>query len=167
MTKTVPHLWGDYLPLQKQVASTMRENTRSRGADEALTDVLEKIASSISAAPDQALTPPSANLCDNRSAKYRHRLRIERMHARELSPTTFDTRLVDELAMRHTITCLRRAVEPMDWQLLEALAEGESFSSISKARGASVEGLKSRVSRLRRRLREGEMKDVLHEALAA
>lgn len=167
MTSTVPHLWGDYLLYQEQVASTAREHTRSRGDDESLTDVLEKIASSISSNSAQAPAPPSVNLCDNRAAKYRHRLRIERTHANELSPTTFDTNIIDELAMKHTIMRLRREVEPMDWQLLQALAEGESFSSISKERGASVEGLKSRVSRLRRRLREGDLKDVLREALAA
>lgn len=138
--------WGRYLQLQHQVANSDTESARSRGADEALNDLLEKIEQGVELDERQV-----ERLCENRAAKHRHRMKDDLLLAPNEDTSAIDgeTRAVAQLLLE----ALQEKLAPSDRSLLAELANGHTYKELAKRRGATVEALKTRVSRLRSQLR--------------
>ena len=97
---------------------------------------------------------------------------ISKMPERETGlPNTYEwpilSRIVaiPQVATSELVGLIRRCVPKADWQVLWMLAQGCSYGEIAACCGLTVESLKSRVCRIRGRIRESRVGRMLQAAL--
>ncbi len=160
--------WRVYSDLQKSDAGR-RIDPFGFGHDEALTELSElfKPTGRGDDFPDpDRIRRWFDTLRANRATKFRGRAALDRKFtgraASRPSPAMVDILAVEELA-----GMVRRETSESEWDLLHQLADGYTYGEIAGRRGVSIATLKSRVSRIRRRVRISPSGRAIEAALVA
>ena len=116
---------------------------------------LDSVAWGLEAALDHLLQPDAVSDID-RSArsgarKERHRARLRRIY---LAPAvTSGSEVSDHIEALDLLRRLQNQVKPSDWSLLEAVADGHSYSTLAEVRRIEPGAIRTRVCRLRQILK--------------
>lgn len=162
----LPAPWGVFHRLQT-VASCRRISPLARGRDEALTELPDTFGAAGCDPPDpDDIRRRFDVLCGNRAAKYRRRAQIDRRIAGGTRATLAD-RHTHAVAVKELADLVRRAISDADWVIFRMLSEGFTYREVADRRGMTVEALKSRISRVRSRLRDSPVGRQVQDALAA
>jgi hypothetical protein len=169
--------WNDFL--QFQTACEGRTTCpASLGREEALTIFVGELDPDGGKHDSRSLRTQFDNLCCNRAAKYRHRIQLSKQFAdlrraqrSEVERSLLSGRgLLPEnhtgmVAIRELLSLARQCVSKGDWKILWMLAEGYSYGEIAGCYGLTIGNLKSRLSRIRSRIRKSPVGRLLHTAL--
>jgi len=148
MMKLPPH-WQDYARIQRE-ADRPRTNSRYWAIDEAADAVLDWITEPPgSAAANDAII---RNLFSNRAQKYRRRAQILHHQLTPLAAGTAVPSVSQQVEAMAELDRMRGTVSEADWDLLVAIAEGETYADLAECLGETVGALKMRVLRLRKQL---------------
>ena len=163
--RALPFPWNDYLQFQSD-GDSRTASPASFGQDDALAALVEDFAPGGRPLDSVSLRNQFENLCCNRAAKYRRRIRLtERFAERQRSIRRESVRCLlggrgplpedhaAAVATSELVGLVRRCVPEADWQVLWMLAEGYSYGEIAARYGVTAESLKSRTCRLRSRIR--------------
>lgn len=173
----LPFPWNDYHQFQS-AGDVGASNPASFGLDDALAALVDDLSSGDPPSDSVSLHSKFENLCCNRAAKYRRRIRlVERFAERQRSRRRESVRaqlvgrgpLPEDHAARvataELLELVRRCVSEAEWRILWMLAEGYSYGEIAACYGVTVENLKSRTSRLRSRIRNCTVGRMVHAAM--
>jgi DNA-directed RNA polymerase specialized sigma24 family protein len=134
------HPWGAYRALQEELDERTQVDSQAWGLEEALNTLLETGAT---------VTTVRLNRVRNAaSRRERHRAHVRVLRVVQTDPPAVDLEHRAAEA-RETLDFLQTRVEAEDWALLQAVAEGQSYATIAKARGVTEVSLRVRVSRMR------------------
>lgn len=147
--KNLAPQWQDYARIQRE-ADRSRTNSRYWAVDDAADVVLDWIKASpeTSASNDATIR----NLFSNRAQKYRRRAQILHHQLVPVAAGVTVPSVSEQVEAMAELDRLRGIVSEADWDLLVAIAEGESYADLADCLGDSVGALKMRVSRLRKQL---------------
>ncbi len=139
--------WQAFERLQHYIDARIL-NADALGAEEALADLLDDFANGFTPTGDY-LKRRFRSLRHNRSRKHRHRFALARAVARpEHVPA--DTGRVDDADY---LRFVRDHVTRDEWALLQHVAAGDTFDDMARATTASAGQVRTRLCRLRSRLR--------------
>jgi DNA-binding NarL/FixJ family response regulator len=173
----LPFPWNDYHQFQS-AGDDRASNPASFGHDDALAALVDDLSSGGPPSDSMSLRSKFENLCCNRAAKYRRRIRLmERFAERQRSsqresvqaqlagrgPVSEDH--AASFATAELLDLVRRCVSEPEWRILWMLAEGYSYGEIAAQYGVTVENLKSRTCRLRNRIRNSTVGLMVHAAM--
>jgi DNA-directed RNA polymerase specialized sigma24 family protein len=177
---SLPHPWAVFATLQSSYEPDSVDESLAR--EEALNSILEEIAVNPDL-PEVDIRKRFYNLRRNRVAKYwSHR----RAHSNWIELGDPSTRrggryrdesgtmrgvvefsdVSDEIAFRQLALMVKDHLPRADWKVLSDLARGVPYSRAAAARGISVGTLKTRVSRIRQRVRSSEVGALLAQSLS-
>ena len=161
----LPFPWNDYRQFQSH-GDVRTANSASFGHDDALSSLVDDFSASGGQLDSVSLRSQFENLCSNRAAKYRRRIRLtERFAERQRSMRRESVRSLlrgqgplpedhaATVATSELLGLVRRCVPEADWNVLWMLAEGYSYDEIAARYGVTAESLKSRTCRIRCRIR--------------
>lgn len=173
----LPFPWGDFAHFQS-CDDGRTTWPIALGHDEALTALVGGLSDYDAVHGSERLRGRFSNLCCNRAAKHRRRLRLDRQFA--------DVRLADRreavrsllsgrgalaedqmgsVAIRELLDLVRQEVSESDWRILWMLAEGYSYGEIAAHCNTTPESLKCRICRVRSRIRESRVGRLVQAAL--
>ena len=156
MAEVLPFPWDTLQRLQAATDSPVI-NARTKGREEALTMLVEELAEGQVPPDAETMERRYRTLSANRAAKYRHRKQLERQAAYEQGRQPVGPDHSDELALRELAGLAASQFAPGDWELLQAIGSGKSYSEVALTLGKPIGTLKSRVSRLRCHMRNSEV----------
>ncbi len=167
--RALPFPWNDFLRFQS-AGDSRAANPDSFGHDDALTACVDELGLSGRSMDSVSLCGQFENLCCNRAAKYRRRIRLsERFAERRRSMRRESVRSlvqgrgplcedhVAKVATSELLGLVRQSVRETDWRVLWMLAEGYSYAEVAARHGVTVESLKSRTCRLRSQIRNSNV----------
>jgi DNA-binding CsgD family transcriptional regulator len=164
----IPAPWRIFQILQSSAAGR-KLDPFGLGHDEALTELPGLFHPSDTGAtlPDpERLRRRFDHLRANRATKFRRRAKLDRQIAKR-TPSAV-TEAVDEVvAVKELTELVHLETSESEWELLRLLADGFTYNEIADRHGTSVESLKSRVSRVRSRIRLSPAGLVIQKALGA
>jgi hypothetical protein len=123
------------------------------GRDEAGTDLVTDLA-------NDDLSPAEVNrrfrgIALNRARKHRNRAQLYGDHAARCRGEAYhEDNQATDAAARELLQLVRRAVSIEEWNVLWRLAEGSSYEELAGVAGTSEVSLRTRVSRVRERVRK-------------
>lgn len=146
-SSNLPTGWRAFERLQRSL-DVRSINPVTSGSDEALSDLLNEFGK-LDLPTDQQVERRFRSLRRNRVRKYRHRVSLLSAAGRrdsDFSPCKCidDT---DELCFA------RRQLTATEWRLVENVASGKSFHEIGQDNGLTSGQVRTRICRLRRRMR--------------
>lgn len=148
--------WMAFARLQHFVNS-LPIDTTFWGRDEAATDLVDDLAS-------DDLLPAEVNrrfrgIALNRVRKHRTRAQLYRDHAaRRRGDPYHEDQQATNAAARELLQFVRGAVSIEEWDVLWRLAEGSSYEELASVAGMSGTSLRTRVSRVRERIRRAVLR---------
>ena len=149
-TRTHESSWDELARIQKLMSDKEPRNPVARRAmDEAYSTIVSEVQDHT----PETLRRRFESLKRNRRCKYRDRQMIDRFLARNTDLLSRTGDPAELLEQRESLAVLLAAVTRGDAELLWSVATGWSYQELSVAARQPVGTLKSRVSRLRRRLR--------------
>jgi len=164
MAEVLPFPWDTFCQLQRATALSLVVTPRTIGREEALTALAEDIAAGNVPAGREEMERRFSSLSANRAAKYRQRGRLERLALQELQPRCFREDSFEGVAIGELSRLTLSQVSPQDRQLLREMSIGMAYSEIASKRGWPVGTLKAHISRLRRRVRESRVGELVQHA---
>lgn len=173
----LPFPWNDYHHFQS-AGDDWATSPASFGHDDALAAIVDDLGSGGRPPDSVSLGNQFENLCCNRAAKHRHRLRLveqfterlrlkqrESVRTRSAGRGPLPEDHVARVATAELVDLIRRCVSEPDWRVLWMLAEGYSYGEIAARYGVTVENLKSRTCRLRSRIRNSAIGRMVHASM--
>ena len=161
----LPAQWGVFHRLQA-IGSSRRVDSQTLGRDEALTALSDKFGTGCDPLDPDSVQRQFDRLRVNRTAKYRRRVQLDRQIA-ENTQTILPAQHTQVVAIKELAELLHRETPEADWQILRMLADGFTYREIADQQGLSITNLKSRVFRVRCRLRSSPTGRQVQGALAA
>lgn len=167
MDQALPFPWNAFRQLQA-VTDTKIVGARAHARDEALSELLEGLATGVVPSDGDAMQRRYWALVGNRAKKYRHRAALgdQVVYHEQLGHHGHDQ--FDLLALRELVALALAGVAPQDVELLhEVLSSGMPYREVASKLGRPVGTLKARACRLRRQIRGGRIGYMIQLALAA
>ena len=145
-------LWREYEALQRK-ANRPKLDSYAWAIEDQLNHFLESIAAgSLSSEPESRTTQLHTLLC-NRTKKHSHRARLLEQYPMSVPTSSRSLNPLEEVILRESLARVRREVSGQNWRILSSLANGKSYAEAAKGEQMSLSAFKSRISRLRIRLR--------------
>jgi len=164
MAEILSFPWNTLQRLQA-ASNSVVVNARSMGREEALTVIVGELAAGKVPPDEEAMERRFRTLSANRAVKYQTRKQIEAEAAdlNRIEPVLHD--LSDELAVQELTSLASSQLTLEDWQLLQDIGNGEPYIELALESRKSVGTLKSKVSRLRSRIRNSTVGRTILEAV--
>lgn len=144
--KDLPHPWNHYLRDQNELAASRGGSRRGQLLEDRLTLRLETFGQF----PTEAELTRAAK---SEGRKERARAQLRRAHLAHLASVKTNIRSIEgAYEAREQLRVMRTRVSEGQWALLHAVAEGDEYSTLARAGGASEGSLRVRVLRLRQAL---------------
>jgi len=151
-------------------------NARTNGCEEALTVIVDDLATGKVPRDAVAMELRYKTLSANRKAKYHYRKHLySKMPDNYLTAprrnkiaTILCSRLVDhsdQLVVRELAAMAESQVSPTGWALLCEIGDGVPYVEVGSKLGKKIGTLKSQVSRLRRDFRDSDVGSIIRDGL--
>ena len=161
--------WDLFAALQRE--ADPQSIDRSLARDEALDEILNEVVTN--PAPDtHHLRKRYNSLCRNRLSKQKHRRELDRLRSRathrrggsdfgSVLLTAPDPDAFNEVAYQRLTDLLRTVLLEEELALLLEIANGNSYADMAHNRNMTVPSLKSRVFRVRKKVRNSRLSPAL------
>jgi DNA-binding NarL/FixJ family response regulator len=167
MAESLPHPWDAFGRLQAATNSHVI-SAWTNASDEALTELLEELAAGVVPSNATAIEQRHRALTANRAKKYRHRATLEDQVVHHMRRQQQRPDQADLAGVRQLVALASASLPAEDRELLrDVLGNGMSYREAASRLAKPVGTLKARISRLRRRLRDGRVGERIRMALAA
>ena len=148
MSQSLPVPWALFAALQRQADSAIL-NSFAWGVDEALETLLYEIDNGTTCSDSKEEAQRRfKNLCGNRAAKYRRRLRILYAEYPQQPPVDDMVGPYQTAARAEALARISAHVTADERRLLRAWAEGYTYHELAAHTGLTISNLKSKISRL-------------------
>lgn len=146
--------WSTVLRLQELVASSSTVNHTSNAREETLDALIDDIASGRPFPDTEAVERRCATLVANRANKYRNRSKIIKRYAHITDTPTSSN--YDELLDREFLERVQTELSPQELRAVRGLSDGFTYQELAQQMKTTPGSLKTRVSRLRKRMHRPE-----------
>jgi len=146
-------LWREYEALQRK-ANRPRLDSYAWAIEDQLNHFLESIAAESFAPEPEIRTTQLHTLLCNRTKKHSHRTRLLEKYPTSVLIASRSLNPLDELIIGETLAHVGGKSSEQDWRILLTLANGKDYAAVAATENMSTSALKSKVCRLRRRLKE-------------
>jgi DNA-binding NarL/FixJ family response regulator len=157
--------WNTLLQLQRATDSGF-VCAQTHARDEALTDIVDGLCSGMAPSDAESMLRRYWGLAANRAKKYRHRAELDRLLAGRADAGENGDQ-AEVVALREQLARILRGLPRGERELLCSISSGMTYREIAIRLGRPSGTIKSRVSRLRRYLREACVKPAVGLGRAA
>jgi len=143
----LPHPWDAYWSIQEKLSSKIRVDNKAWGYEAALNKILASIPENPSLESDEI---------ERAIASAARRDRYNKAQLRIMSPEkdcSAQTAVLGPAQAREELKLIRISVSPDDWAILLLIGMGHDYSCIAALKNSTTGKLRTRVSRLRRSLK--------------
>lgn len=145
--------WHYYAILQEEVSKTTKLGPRASALEEKLNVFLRDMENNNLPNDEASRDKKFLNLEINRQRKYKHRENLLSIWAATVLEQEFEDNTINRIILEEEIAEVRGLTSYEEWRILWALANDNSYKEVAEEENIGFSSLKTRISRLRKRLR--------------